>query len=407
MHIKDIFALCASLIVLASCKNNEEDGDFTITGRYKNASKPAFVGDAASGASTQSVTKVYLYEVPFGSESAPAALDSATLSGDAGTFKLKGTGKEEGVYELMFNNGFIVLVSNDAKQVEIEVDLARKDNYYTVKGSEATQQMKDFASTYSDYSVRVNKAFNEMDSLKRFQANDSLIVAATSAKNNEIRVLNDYLKNFINNTNHPSVGLFALGWASRSFTKEEFEAGLGTIVKKFPTNSSVMALKKNYDAQQAQMEEAQKRQREYAEKEQLWVGKTAPDLSMPDPNGTPISISSFRGKYVLVDFWASWCGPCRGENPNLVRVFNQYKNKNFTILGVSLDRGKDEWIQAVQDDQLTWSHMSDLKFWDSKAVETYKFDAIPYNVLVDPQGKVIAENLRGSRLEAKLQEVLK
>ena len=407
MHIKNVFAICGLIGLLASCKNSEEGGEFTITGRYKNATHPAFVGDAGTGATNQTVTKVYLYEVPFGSESAPAALDSATLTGDIGTFKLKGVGKEEGVYELMFDNGFIVLVSNDAAHIDLEVDLGKKDNYYSVKGSEATQQMKDFASTYSDYSVRVNRAFNEMDSLKRMQSSDSLIVAATSAKNNEIKVLNAYLKKFINTTTHPSVALFALGWASRSFNKEEFESGLATVVKKFPTNTSVQALKKNYDAQQAHMEETQKIQREYAEKEQLWVGKSAPELSLPDANGKNVSISSFRGKYLLVDFWASWCGPCRGENPNIVRVFNQYKNKNFAILGVSIDRGKEEWIQAVQDDQLTWSQVSDLRFWDSKAVETYKFDAIPYNVLIDPQGKVIAENLRGSQLEAKLQEVLK
>ena len=407
MHIKNVFAIFGLICIVLSCKDSKEGGSFTITGKYKNAEHPAFVGDAGTAASNQAVTKVYVYEVPFGSESAPSALDSATLTGDNGTFKLKGVGKEEGVYELMFNNGFIVLVSNDAAHVDLEIDLGKKDNYYTVKGSEATQQMKDFASTYSDYSVRVNKAFNEMDSLKRFQANDSLILAATSAKNNEIRELNDYLKKFLNNTNHPSVSLFALGWASRSFNKEEFESGLASVVKKFPTNTSVMSLKKNYDAQQAHMEETQKRQKEYSEREQLWVGKTAPELSLPDLNGKNLSISSFRGKYLLVDFWASWCGPCRSENPNLVRVFNQYKNKNFTILGVSIDRGRDEWIQAVQDDQLTWSHISDLRFWDSKAVETYKFDAIPYNVLVNPQGIVIAENLRGAQLEAKLQEVLK
>ncbi|HKP32744.1 MAG TPA: TlpA disulfide reductase family protein [Chitinophagaceae bacterium] len=406
MRTKNLFLIIGLMGVLASCKNQQEGGTFTITGKFKNAMHPAYVGDGGT-TNVQAVTKVYLYEVPFGSENTPSALDSATLSGDNGTFKLKGSGKEEGVYELMFNNGFIVLVSNDASHLDLEVDLGKKDNYYSVKGSEATQQMKDFSSTYSDYSSRVNRAFNEMDSLKRMQSSDSLIVAATSVKNNEIKTLNDYLKKFIGNTTHPSVALFALGWASRSFTKEEFEAGLASVVKKFPTNSSVMALKKNYDAQQANMEEAQKRQREYAEKEQLWVGKTAPELSLPDANGKNLPISSFRGKYLLVDFWASWCGPCRGENPNLVRVFNQYKNKNFTILGVSIDRGKDEWLQAVQDDQLSWNHVSDLRYWDSKAVETYKFDAIPYNVLIDPQGKVIAENLRGSRLDEKLQEVLK
>ncbi|MGZ5247507.1 MAG: TlpA family protein disulfide reductase, partial [Flavitalea sp.] len=122
--------------------------------------------------------------------------------------------------------------------------------------------------------------------------------------------------------------------------------------------------------------------------------------------GKNISLKSFRGKYVLVDFWASWCGPCRQENPNLVKAYNEFKGRNFTIVGVSLDRDKANWLQAIQQDQLNWTHMSDLAFWNSAAVSIFKFDAIPYNVLLDPQGNVIAEGLRGEALIQKLQEIL-
>jgi len=137
-------------------------------------------------------------------------------------------------------------------------------------------------------------------------------------------------------------------------------------------------------------------------------GTMAPEFTQNDVNGTPVKLSSFRGKYVLVDFWASWCGPCRQENPNVVRVYNKYKDKNFTVLGVSLDRetGRKDWLAAIKNDGLTWTEVSDLKFWGNDAAKLYYVSSIPANFLIDPSGKIIAKNLRGDDLEQKLKEVL-
>lgn len=138
------------------------------------------------------------------------------------------------------------------------------------------------------------------------------------------------------------------------------------------------------------------------------IGSMAPDFIQNDVNGKPVQLSSFRGKYVLIDFWASWCGPCRQENPNVVRTYNKYRGKNFTVLGVSLDKesGKDSWLAAIKSDHLEWTQVSDLKFWKNMAATLYGVHSIPQNFLIDPQGKIVGKNLRGDALDNKLKELL-
>ena len=135
------------------------------------------------------------------------------------------------------------------------------------------------------------------------------------------------------------------------------------------------------------------------------VGQPAPEIALPDPQGKIVPLSSMKGKYVLVDFWAKWCGPCRQENPNVVRAYQKYKDKGFTVYGVSLDRNRADWLQAIQQDNLTWTHVSDLKYWQSEAAKTYNITGIPFSLLLDPNGVIIAKNLRGAALHQKLEEI--
>jgi peroxiredoxin len=296
----------------------------------------------------------------------------------------------------------MVPIIHDASPIRVDIDCIAKDHFYQLKGSNASEKLQSFIDDYSKRSQVVNRALDSMDNLKKLNAPDSLLIMATNHKNATIESFNEFLVSFLSTVDNPTVASFALGRAAQTLPQPTFEKGLSELVKRFPKDGTIKAISDQYESYKAAAQESSRRREQSS-----WVGKKAPELILPDTNGRSTSISSFKGKFVLVDFWASWCRPCRAENPNVVAAYDRFRNQNFTVLGVSLDKTKDAWINAIHEDGLHWSHISDLAFWNSQAVATYKFDGIPYNILIDPSGTVIAEGLRGEQLPNKLSEVLK
>lgn len=373
-------------VFLAGCAQQTEKGEFKIDGHLNSLP----LGPVVLEELTLDNVKV---------------VDSTNVKDASGKFTLKGMVAEQGLYRIRFDNGKFLLLALDAGDMKIDGDVDKLDDV-KISGSEATSELQSFMTTISKESIGLTEEMRKLDSIHG-SVPDSVFQPQVAAMQKKQKDFEEGFFLMADKTKNPANAVFAISQVRSGEEIIAHKQVLTNLTKRFPKNTLVKSMTDKI----AELEKSQGSGGDAAGGEEpssaVKVGQVAPDFSLPDPSGKMISLSSFRGKYVLVDFWASWCGPCRQENPNVVKAYQQFKGKNFTILGVSLDKTKDKWQQAIKDDGLAWNHVSDLKFWDSAVVPLYGINAIPTNFLLDPQGKIIAANLRGPALEAKLREVLK
>jgi peroxiredoxin len=316
------------------------------------------------------------------------AIDSVKLKKD-NTFLLKKKINEPGFYMLNFFNQQKVLVILDKNNLEVTADGNNPAGNFSLKGSKEVEDLQKITIAQNELQGKVNNL-----GAKFQQANERKDEKAREKIQAEYFTLQADFNNRIKGTIREIGPNLASWYATNLLNPEEEYVFLDSLSKEFERAMPNSKFVKEFKTKLAQY------------KNVVAVGQAAPEISLNNPDGKAVSLSSLRGKYVLIDFWASWCGPCRQENPNVVRMYNKFKGKNFEIFGVSLDKSKEKWVEAIQKDELSWVHVSDLQYWQSAGAQAYGVQSIPATFLIDPAGKVIAKNLRGKALEDKLTEIL-
>ena len=364
------------ILLLSFCDGNKKNSSFQLKGTLSD-----------SKAET-------LYLEKLGSAK-QVIIDSVILD-ENGNFEFTNYTPKIGFYRIKTNDkNFAMLVLDSADKVTITGSVKDLGNTFKVEGSPETTIFIEYNNLSKSRDIKLdslNKEFqllmetNKMDS-KRM---DSLSAIFETPYNSIINQSNILMVDKISkNTNMYSsiMAIQALDPDKYSDLYKSLDAGLS---KKFPKDKNVIMFHEVVERMLSTN-----------------IGQFAPEISLPSPDGKEIALSSLKGKLVLIDFWASWCGPCRKEMPNVVKIYSKFKNKGFEIYGVSLDQDKEKWMEAITKDGINWPQVSDLKYWDNVAARIYNVQGIPYTVLIDKDGKIIAKNLRGQELEKKIAEVLK
>lgn len=386
-----IFTLLLALAITGCGGNKADENSFVIKGNFTYTKKDS----------------IYLDELTL-KEMIP--VDSVVITED-GDFYFKVKPKEIGFYVLrMKSDNFITLLIDKGETVEISADARQLLYTYKVSGSKGSEFIWEL-------NMHKKKNLAKVDSLSAVYKESLGKPDYTDIKNSIDSTYKlifydekEFAKKFIDKNTSSLACLIAIyeqfGREALFFEKDSndfsyFEKLDKALMIAYPGNVHVEDL-------HSRVSEIKRIKAEQILAEgKLAIGNEAPGFSLETPEGTSVSLSSLKGKYILIDFWASWCAPCRKNNPNLVALYKKYMNCDFTILGVSLDREKDSWTAAIKKDKLTWTQVSDLKYWSSPVAKLYNVQEIPYMVLIDKEGKIIAKNTDEKVIEEKIEEVLK
>jgi peroxiredoxin len=368
--MKRLIYILLACLSLTACKEKKE---FVIKGKFENP-----------GADN----KVYLFSLDRQNQ---VPLDSTVLS-DKGEFKFTHATPAVDFFRIAAGNKEYMIIAQNGDEIELTADLLNESMTYNISGAAEADKLAELNTTKNQYMGRISALQKEFEEQSEAQPEkrSEILEQMRPRYTAEIDGLNKAVLSFANKNANSLAGFYAINLLNPAEFEKELVDYSDKIKDNFKENVSV----KEFVEKMARLKAIQ-------------VGQPAPDFTINSIDNTPIKLSDYKGKYVLLDFWASWCQPCRQENPNLVRAYNAFKDKNFHILGVSLDKDPAAWKSAIAADGLSWSHASELKDFEGESVRLYQVEAIPSSFIIDPNGVIVAKNLRGEELDNFLAKTLK
>ena len=384
--MKRTLLFLAAALLMQACSSSPNE--FSIKGDYQNANNE----------------KVTLMQLKT---DGMKKIDSVKLASD-GKFQFTGYTNIPAFFVVQADQSkTITLLVKPGDNIALSANLNKFNSTYDIKGSKDSKKIMNLRRNLEGNIARLDSLGKLYKANPNNENSQELRARLNKVSKEIVKEQKEYTKEFIDNNLNSMVSLMALYQqiGPRSYVLdprkdfEYFEKVDSSLMSQYPNSGPVKSLHSQVEQMKKQMKAEKKNE------ERLAVGKKAPEIALPNPEGDTITLSSLRGNYVLLDFWASWCKPCRVENPNLVKAYNKYESKGFEIYQVSLDKKRSAWEKAIEKDNLTWTHVSDLKFWNSSAAKTYNIRSIPANFLLNKKGEIIDKNLRGEALQKKLHNI--